>query len=387
MNTENKRTWRFLIVEDNPDIARQIGEICPRLVGEDEADFVSCNNFSNALNLLHSQRFDLIIVDLKEDSVGPPEPESLPGLFVFEQIKKHRFVPVVFYTALPNQVIDKETTFVRVVEKTDGLAKLSEVIREVFDTRLPLINRRIEETQRSYMWDIVSAHWAEYKTPHEKTDIAYLFARRLAQLLQNEARKIAAESTGNAVPMVGAKNIHPMQMYVYPSVNPHLQAGDLLKETADMKDTYWIVLTPSCDFEGRHPLDNVLLAKCLPISSLPEFASWEETPSNKDKLCSLICDRREKAQPERYKFLPGTFFMPDSLIDFQMLRTASLDDAKRLSKVASLDSPFAEAVLSRFSRYFGRLGTPDLDKDVVLDRLQAQKIPSSPPPTTTSPTS
>ena len=42
-----------------------------------------------------------------------------------------------------------------------------------------------------------------------------------------------------------------------------------------------------------------------------------------------------------------------------------------LERLASLDSPFAEALLARFSRYFGRLGTPDLDVAVLLQRLRA----------------
>jgi len=42
-----------------------------------------------------------------------------------------------------------------------------------------------------------------------------------------------------------------------------------------------------------------------------------------------------------------------------------------LERLASLDSPFAEALLARFTRYFGRLGTPDLDVAVLLQRLRA----------------
>ena len=41
-----------------------------------------------------------------------------------------------------------------------------------------------------------------------------------------------------------------------------------------------------------------------------------------------------------------------------------------LERLASLDSPFAEALLARFTRYFGRLGTPDLDMTVLLQRLR-----------------
>jgi len=41
-----------------------------------------------------------------------------------------------------------------------------------------------------------------------------------------------------------------------------------------------------------------------------------------------------------------------------------------LERLASLDSPFAEALLARFTRYFGRLGTPDLDAAILLQRLR-----------------
>ena len=42
-----------------------------------------------------------------------------------------------------------------------------------------------------------------------------------------------------------------------------------------------------------------------------------------------------------------------------------------LERLASLDSPFAEALLARFARYFGRLGTPDLDLEVLVARLRS----------------
>jgi hypothetical protein len=41
-----------------------------------------------------------------------------------------------------------------------------------------------------------------------------------------------------------------------------------------------------------------------------------------------------------------------------------------LERLASLDSPFAEALLDGFTRYFGRLGTPDLDVAMLLQRLR-----------------
>lgn len=40
-----------------------------------------------------------------------------------------------------------------------------------------------------------------------------------------------------------------------------------------------------------------------------------------------------------------------------------------LKRIASLDSPFAEAAVNRFNRYYGRIGTPDLDAEGAFARL------------------
>ncbi len=45
---------------------------------------------------------------------------------------------------------------------------------------------------------------------------------------------------------------------------------------------------------------------------------------------------------------------------------------KAINIVASLDSPYAEKVVAQYGRYFGRLGTPDLNIELVLDRLSAK---------------
>ena len=59
------------------------------------------------------------------------------------------------------------------------------------------------------------------------------------------------------------------------------------------------------------------------------------------------------------------------MVDFQQLVTLPREQMDGLERLASLDSPFAEALLARFARYFGRLGTPDLDLEVLVARLRS----------------
>ena len=123
----------------------------------------------------------------------------------------------------------------------------------------------------------------------------------------------------------------------------------------------------------------MLLARCIPLNQTVEHLAWEKAPdvkASKVALQNLIADNRKPfedgqkgVQPERYKYLPGTFFLEDSVVDFQDIVAVSIADVSVLARVACLDSPFAEALLGRFTRYFGRLGTPDVSKSAVFERL------------------
>jgi hypothetical protein len=106
-----------------------------------------------------------------------------------------------------------------------------------------------------------------------------------------------------------------------------------------------------------------------------EYQQWRDglpAPSRtvNGKLQDLLRNSRRDSQAERFFFLPGALSLPDLLVDLQQLATLQRDHMGRLERLASLDSPFAEALLARFTRYFGRLGTPDLDVAVLLQRLR-----------------
>jgi DNA-binding response OmpR family regulator len=150
--------WRFLIVEDCSEFVRQLEESTASFVeSPDTAEAKIVTTFSEAENLMKVERYDLLILDLKDSSSAITESDAEPaGLRIFESLKKTRFVPVIFYTAFPHKVRSLETSFIRVVEKTEGIGKLIEKIKQVIGTQLPALARKLEDVQRDYMWDFVS---------------------------------------------------------------------------------------------------------------------------------------------------------------------------------------------------------------------------------------
>lgn len=373
-------TWRFLVIEDDDETVRQLEEAIPGFVDAPDSTHVeSCKRFDDGAERLANERYDFLILDLKDDSKsaasGEEAPEEAsPGVKIFESLKKTRFVPVVFYTALAHVVRAQETSFVRVVEKTEGLDKLKQEVRRVLETRLPSLTREIEEAERSYMWDFITSHWKEFERTSDKADLAYLLARRLAITLERLATRLAqtADDKGSE-PTVKA---HPMMMYIVPPIAAHCLAGDVLLQTVGGVFQYWIVLTPSCDF-FQEKVAHVVLAKCENLTEQREFKNWSLNPADPSKAAKANMENLIGDNRERYKFLPGTFFLPDLVVDFQQLRSVPVKALEEFTPVASLDSPFGEAILARFARYFGRVGTPDLDKDLVLKRIEAMLTTSS----------
>jgi len=370
--------WRILIVEDNDDICSQIeadavsGKLLPE-VGSMETE--ACSTFNEAVKYLEITRFDFLILDLKDDPNAKTEDDDSAGLGIFEEIKKRKFVPVIFYSAIAHKVERLETAFVRIVEKTEGLLKLREEFKKIYNTGLPDLIRYIEEQQREYMWDFVNNHWDKLSGTREEQYITYLLARRLSNILQRQSIRNFLKGTGRLSGEDESEKIHPLEMYVYPSVNTQFLSGDILQGKVNGSESFWVVLTPNCDFE-HNKVERALLARCSLLTIQPEYIKCKSYIEKQQAVAntaikdikSLLGDNRKK-QPERFKFLASTFFIPDLVVDFQDVAHITISELEKLERITSLDSPFAEALLARFARYYGRLGTPDLDTDIVFDKL------------------
>ena len=384
--------WQALYVDDDPDLCRQVEEYLDgEVVGgsEDVLRVQAITDFDSALGELESRRIDLLILDVRvgpHDQNPPEDADNLveeEGVRIINAVRERRFVPVVFYTGLDYKVRAMESPVVRIVEKTEGLPILLQTIREIFDTALPQTNRalvrHLESVQRDYMWDFVAENWNSFAGGADRRELAYLLAKRLAISLSGPGIRQLAQDMGDTTgAFTSDERVHPMLYYLLPPVAPAPLAGDLYHGAIGEQTGYWILITPSCDMvTGREKADFMLFARCLHLEEQPEFADWKAglpEPSNNvnRRLISLLGNNRQDGQPERFYFLPGALTLPDLVVDFQQLATLPRGKKSGLERRASLDSPFAEAFLARFSRYFGRLGTQDLDVESVMSRLNNQ---------------
>jgi CheY-like chemotaxis protein len=375
--------WRILCIDDDVEITRQLEEALP---GEEVDDIgsrpevVPANVFEDALDELERTRYDALILDVR---LGRGEGAGdQAGIRTLTEIQARRFVPVIFYTAIPSEVEHLRSAFVRVVEKTAGIPRLLEELRYILGTNLPLTNRlllrHVEEVQRAYMWEFVAEHWDRFGDSGDRGGLAYLLARRLALSLGGPAVEDLASKLGATAPGGEPGDVAPMRYYVLPPVEATPLAGDIFEgPVGDTRDHY-VLLTPSCDL-ANEPVkaDYVVLARCVPLEVQAEYQAWrsdlpDENAKQASELARLLRNSRSKGQPDRWFFLPAALTVPNLLVDFQQITTLPCTDLTTLSRVASLDSPFAEALVARFNRYFGRLGTPNLNPVAVMSRIAAE---------------
>lgn len=271
--------------------------------------------------------------------------------------------------------------FVQTVSKiaVDPVADLEEAVENVIDSGLPYllqsVSSHLADVERAFMANFVEHNWPDLVDRPE--DMAYLLSRRLAVSFEEGAESLAQE-LGQAGGATLGDAIHPTRYYVQPP-NSNYKMGDLLvtpestEEDADVGRLY-VVLTPSCDLvlrSERMKADRVILAQCFSLDSFDAYQDWESAPSAKNtELLRRLLTSRPKGQEDRYFYLPAAWNVPDSVADLQNVTSIPGEELEHYRKIASLDSPFAEALSYQFNRYIGRVGKPDLDIDSVLHRLK-----------------
>lgn len=390
---------RVLIIEDDEDL---LEGICRRLSEYTYSDGFKVSvegvtDFSEGSSRVSRGEFDIVVLDVNQDGVdgGGCEPEA--GRAVYRRITKARFVPVVFWTGYAHKVEDLEhEPFVAVIDKTDSECvppKVDEILR----SRIVEDLRRLEDSLRveiaKHMWDEVVPNWLEYCRGQEgDSGIGFVEALLLSRL----SRFIDSKR------MAVLYSKHPGHRYIFPSVSANFGPGDILFDYKDWR--WWVVLNPACDLvpraskgaphsESQPKVDLVLCASAKPLSEFREYSSWQSTKSNgKKKELENFLTRTEG----RYRYCPSFRLIPHLVVDLADTRVINwnslfdpkdiassdldrlvqhqvipegIDRSKEFVRIASLASPFAEALVVQHSQYFGRVGVPDFDCASVINSL------------------
>ncbi|MFF7649147.1 hypothetical protein ACFZCY_04695 [Streptomyces sp. NPDC007983] len=377
--TDGGAVYRVLIVEDEVDIAEELSDMLVEELSDlGRLDTHVENDFDEAERLLEAQAFDLVVLDVRDATRGgSPAHPNLQGRELYDRIAKTRWVPVVFCTGLAEQVSDlAEPPLIQVVPK-NRLDDAVTAVRNGLESGVPVLTRHItalvDEYVRGFLRDEISPNWPRLAAA-ERNQIAHALVHRLAAWLKENAVEALGAVLGTSDDRVMG-HASTARMYLIPPVTKHVTAADILR---DPQDGWWAVLTPACDlYEDLHSGGNrvakaeyVRLAKAVPLSEAPLIARWIEVGSpvkgSKERNAALEIFRNNNA---RYRILPKYLDIPDLLVDFEFVQSVPLAEVRLWTRVATLDSPFAEAMLTSHGHTVARIGTPDVDFENIKQAL------------------
>ncbi|MGA2161289.1 MAG: hypothetical protein ABSG28_03685 [Methanoregula sp.] len=391
--------WRILVVDDEPKICEQIKKSLDGAEIVKDKEYLSVitqENFNRSLEDLETYKIDLVILDVKNGDIEVTEGDfEEAGEEILKKIHEKRYIPIIFYTALPTEIQHLKGPLIKILQKETDHKILLKPITEILKTPFPSMNRaiisHIERNQADYLRDFVSAHWEQFGNVSDQYDLVHLLLRRFILSISNEGIKQLLKEL-NAPPEMCTDDpvIHPMQYYVYPPIEPTELTGDIFKRKIGGKEEYLIFLTPSCDLVTGHvKAEKVLLARCNFLSEQKEYQNWmrdykrskdfdKNTPSeeidkvikSEERLQALLKNNRQKNQPDRFFYLPGVINIPNLIVDFQDIENIEISTLRKMERIASLDSPFAESLSSRFTRYYGRVGSPDLNIEGIFCKFR-----------------
>jgi CheY-like chemotaxis protein len=368
--------FRVLIVDDEPDIAENFQRLLTlRLRDLGAVRIETEDDFAEAERRLEHEQFDLVILDVKDGggTLGDAAADER-GRDMYERIAQKCWIPVIFCTGFPQRVESlKHPPLVNVVTK-NRLPDLIEAVRQALQSGVPSLTRRLGELTdsfvREFLRDTVAPNWQDM-AESDQQEIALVLVNQLAAWLKENAVQkldsVIAVGGGSAVGHASAARV-----YLKPPVTHHVTAADILR---DPNGDHWLVLTPACDLYEDPQAANggvgrrakaqfVRVAKTHVLHTSPPVVEWQENGGSKQRVNDLF-----RTDNNRYRVLPKYLDIPDLLVDFEEVRSEPLDTVKDWERVATLDSPFAEAMLTGHSRAVGRIGTPDINFELLKEEL------------------
>ena len=400
-------SWSVLHIDDDDDVLGLVKEIVESLPAIADRGFQvdSSTSFEDGVSQLQEGNYDVVVLDVRAGNVeANVEPEEEAGRQLLARIQAIQFIPIVFFTGLPGVVEDLEAApLIQVVQKGESLELLQSAVSGAISSGLPSLRRalrqHLSDVLRDYMWKFVAPHHDTFADNPDQAGYLYLLLRRLSRSITGVVSKQVGREVGlDLATEVEGGLVPPMRYYVMPPVEATTHhTGDIYRadlseyapkppfgraagaadegEAVDLTG-FWLLITPICDLTihgGKCKADNVILAHADRLDAQKEYTEWKANQSKTKRglLERLLKNNRSGGQPDRFHYLPGAFDLPHLIVDFQQILSVPREalSAHDVVRVATLDEPYGAELISRFTNYLNRIGSPDLDIDEVLNGL------------------
>jgi hypothetical protein len=328
-----------------------------------QIDYTIKENLMDAKASLLSPGFDGAIVDLKLSSTTT----ELEGLEIVEEIENNQRFPIFIVSASIAQVDKEENAFLKKRKRDTSFKEILSEIVEIYNTGITNILGRkgeIDNYLNNIFWNHLSNSmdlWVNdnTRTPQEKE-------KSLLRYTISHMQEYIDE---------GIEKYHPSEFYITAPIKSNIFTGDIVI----YENNRYLVLTPSCDIvlreEGNRNANRILFCKILPLVDVIKNYSLlkpETSDNNKNRirLNSYIENKKQN-----YHFIPKSNLLDAGLIDFQDKLTINSNDVEKylkndkMKRIATVSMPFLKDIISRYSNYYSRQGSPDFNVGEIYKGL------------------
>ena len=316
------------------------------------------------IKALENDYYDAAIIDLKL-TVNTTE---LKGLEIVNSIKDKLRFPVFIVSGSIGQIdIPESALFKKRLRDGDFKEILNEIIK-IYSTGITkIINNKgiIEEYLNSIFWNHLSNsmdNWIEdvSRNPDEKQKSLLRYTlMHMQEYIDEDVEKY-----------------HPSEFYIVKPIKQNIFTGDIVS----YEENRYIVLTPSCDIVLRldktRNTKRILFCKIKKLSEvINNFGNLKiDTGINNETRKSLNSYISNNSK-QNFHFIPKSNLLEAGLIDFQDKLTIpenvvnDLIETEKIIRNATVSMPFLKDIISRYSNYYARQGSPDFNIDEVYKSL------------------
>jgi CheY-like chemotaxis protein len=371
-----------LVIDDRPEEVKELVD----LLKAGGVTVLEVTEEEKARSLLETRpELDLVILDWYLASQTPAE-----ALLILKTMSDHLFAPVVIWTKHSSEVeatdlpIPKSIVLTRDKLVVRTAERLVDEIRKWLSEHRPIKiglfwSLGVQEDLNRALWDIQTLSGGDLSwiidsyrrapigaespppTPQESArELVLLFLKSLrrnqlrnqtmVERISTEVRAMPRPSDGEPTG-AGYEKLQEFELYVAPQLRPPIWTGDIVRVEGV---GYGIIISPACDI-AQGKLQHVQLLKLRPWG---EAEGLESIKGNEARVVG-------NAHP-RYHFLPYILGSKNLVCCFEEASSLPLKtflerrDKGEIEFVSTLDSPYVDNLIQRYTAFLGRLGIPDL---------------------------
>lgn len=357
----------ILIVEDEKDLRdsyiRQIG-IFNKEQGKESVTYEIASTYNEAKEKLIND-YDAVFLDLKLSK----ENKNYDGKSLLIEIKSSlRFISYVI-TGNPEVIEeekDNQSPFFRIRvkgEKNSDLNSILSELKETFETGITKIlgkKGKIEEYLQTIFWNHLS-------------NSVSLWINDQSRSPEQKEKSLLRYTLLHMQEYLDEKNYHPSEFYISKPIKNEIFTGDIVS----FNNERYIVLTPSCDIVlregGNRNTGKILFCRIKNLSGVVKDYEKISIDSGKNNEHRTRLNKYiQNNAGGNFHFIPKHNNIEPGLIDFQdkitidTSETISLIESKEIKRIATVSMPFLKDIISRYSNYYSRQGSPDFDSDEVF---------------------